>query len=161
MGERSENAADKTAVRIDTAMEGKRLLDEGGPAVEARLHAKVAARQALEANKSVISALGDVQRLYQAAGTQLRGVATGAEGSAGSAQGNAQDEGGVMLRLAESYETRCDELSGLVDLLFELPQEPTVSPVEEDAIRLLAVKTQYRKLQKGVSRFGELGEKVK
>merc|ERR1719433_297131 len=116
--------AAKAQERIETAQGGKKMLDEGGPEVEARLLAKKTATDAVTLDRSVVSKLSDAVQIYKEAAEKMK----------------ASDDG----KLASDYDKRAKDLQAVLDKLAEVPEAPPVSPIEQDAISILVAKGKYK-----------------
>lgn len=126
----------KTQDRIDTAKEGKRMLDEGGPEVEGKLLAKKTGSDAVALDCSIVAKLADASRIYSDASEQLKASASSAA---------AEGEGPGLAKLSEDYSNRAKSIAAALEILQQgLPEVPTVSAPEKDAIGILVAKGKYR-----------------
>mmetsp|Transcript_74730 Transcript_74730/g.173076 ORF Transcript_74730/g.173076 Transcript_74730/m.173076 type:complete len:197 (+) Transcript_74730:90-680(+) len=124
--------------RLETAQGGKKLLDSGGPEVEARLVAKKTARDAVTLDRTIVAKLATAAQSYEEAAKHLKVATEGPASQAGDAP--------TFNQLSKDYEARAKALRVALEALKTVPQAPEVSPVEQDAITILMAKGQYRKM---------------
>lgn len=126
-----KNAADSAKARAETAMAGKKLLDEGGPQMEIYLQAKAAARNAVQADAVALAQAADMLAQYETVVTQLESALT---------SDLSDDQKAEIGTLLETFKMRLEGSKGLVDSTGPPPPLPNISPAEADAIKMLYVK---------------------
>jgi len=119
--------AQQAQARVETAQAGKKLLDEGGPDMEAKLLAKKTAADAVNLDKSIVAKLADNAQIYADAAQKMK-AAGGDDNSA----------------LAQAYEARAQALNSALELLTPVPNAPEITTMENDAIQILLAKGKYK-----------------
>lgn len=111
--------------RIGVAKAGKQLLDDGGEAAELGVLAKKVAIDAVAIDQDIIDKVYNAAILYKEAASLLQSQTSGL---------------GVLGRLVEMYAERAKMYSQMYEALGETPQEPPLSDVEWDAIKLVQLR---------------------
>mmetsp|Transcript_30939 Transcript_30939/g.99811 ORF Transcript_30939/g.99811 Transcript_30939/m.99811 type:complete len:155 (-) Transcript_30939:184-648(-) len=120
-----------SAHQVNTAMEAKKLLEEGGSPVEAYISAKANLRSTVQCDAVAEAQMQDAIAQYtlalQEVEKALPQVTT--------------DEKAELEALVPAYRARVQALrSALTAVQVPPPPVPAISPVEDDAIKLLYVK---------------------
>lgn len=117
--------------RADTAMAGKKMLDEGGPVVEAYLSAKSNARSAVQADAVTVAQLKDTLVQYKASIAEIEKLLV---------TDISDDQKAEMSGLMEAFKARLEKVTKIEVDVGPAPGMPKISPVEDDAINILYVK---------------------
>lgn len=117
--------------RSDTMMAAKKLLDEGGEPMVAKLLAKKASTDAVYYDMKLFNV-----DLQQAFGTYLVAAQRMKD-----AVDQAPGESPPFATLANEYDSRAVEFKAMIDTLRRFPEKATVSPVEKDATAGAVAKT--------------------
>uniref|UniRef100_A0A7S0F9Z6 Uncharacterized protein n=1 Tax=Pyrodinium bahamense TaxID=73915 RepID=A0A7S0F9Z6_9DINO len=132
------SAASTAQERIETAQGGKKMLDEGGPEMEARLLAKKTANDAVTLDRSVVAKLADAAQIYEEAAQKMKASADAATA------GEVPNEVPAFAKLAKDYEARAAALKVALETLGSVPEALEISAVEQDAISILVAKGKYQ-----------------
>eukprot|EP00440_Ansanella_granifera_P016394 gb/GFBE01017811.1/.p1 GENE.gb/GFBE01017811.1/~~gb/GFBE01017811.1/.p1 ORF type:complete len:251 (+),score=52.87 gb/GFBE01017811.1/:1-753(+) len=144
--EKAQAGYEATRERVGIAQAGQELLSSGGDVAELAIRAKVAARSAAEQGDELTQRAKLAAASFEQAAQLLRT-------SRASAENVPQGVGGVEAfeRLAQSYEARAALYRKLLDSLEEeLPSPPEMTPVEQDAARILHVSDHCKLTSKKV-----------
>lgn len=123
--------------RADTAMAGKKMLDDGGEPMEKYLTAKSNARSAVQADAVSVAQHQDTVKQYKASIEEVEKLLT---------TGVTEEQKAELTKYVETFKARLDVISKLqVD---PAPAMPDISPAEDDAISILHVKGKCKDAQK-------------
>mmetsp|Transcript_102128 Transcript_102128/g.202752 ORF Transcript_102128/g.202752 Transcript_102128/m.202752 type:complete len:184 (+) Transcript_102128:83-634(+) len=125
--ENTSELAQQAQSRVQSWQAGKKMLDEGGPEMEAKLLAKKTANDAVNLDKGIVAKLSDDAQVYADAAQKMK-VAGDDDNSA----------------LAQAYEARAQALISALELLTPVPSAPEITTMENDAIQILLAKGKYR-----------------
>lgn len=124
-----KQAYDQAKDRVETAQAGKKMLDDGGPAMKEYLLAKKASITATTADAKVLTDVGATLEAYALASTRLQ--ASAADGG---------DVASAFRGLSTIYDARARDIKTHFDKLRAAPEIPSVSPIESDAMTILSVQ---------------------
>eukprot|EP00747_Dinoflagellata_sp_TGD_P164117 gnl/TRDRNA2_/TRDRNA2_183594_c0_seq1.p1 gnl/TRDRNA2_/TRDRNA2_183594_c0~~gnl/TRDRNA2_/TRDRNA2_183594_c0_seq1.p1 ORF type:complete len:393 (-),score=128.91 gnl/TRDRNA2_/TRDRNA2_183594_c0_seq1:126-1304(-) len=137
----AQNAAAAAKERLDIAQAAKKMVDEGGEPVAAKLLAKKAASDAIASDEKVVSQFAQAVEAYADASSKLK-----------SASVHAKDESPSFEKLGKDYDTRGNMLkAGLQKLQQPIPEAASTSAVEKDAILIVLTKTKAANVRQSVS----------
>jgi hypothetical protein len=149
------DAAASVQARVDTAKEGKNMLDEGGKPVEAKVAAKALAIKAVGVDvrlcgEKIPCAIAE----YRNAAEKAKDALSVENASALSAEEKAE-----LQDCVKSFELRAGMLEDMLKQLNQAgtPKEPKQSLAELDAWRLLSAKGVYRDVSGKVTADFEQG----
>eukprot|EP00747_Dinoflagellata_sp_TGD_P059316 gnl/TRDRNA2_/TRDRNA2_151513_c0_seq2.p1 gnl/TRDRNA2_/TRDRNA2_151513_c0~~gnl/TRDRNA2_/TRDRNA2_151513_c0_seq2.p1 ORF type:complete len:217 (-),score=61.49 gnl/TRDRNA2_/TRDRNA2_151513_c0_seq2:6-656(-) len=154
----AQNAASAAKERFDIAQAAKKMVDEGGEPMAAKLLAKKAASDAIALDEKVVAQFAHAVELYDDASSKLT-----------SASRHVQDQSPSFDKLAKDYGTRGNILrGGLQKLQQPIPEAASTSAVEKDAILIVVTKMKAAdvrqsvgdKLVKGGEDLNSAGEKM-
>lgn len=145
------NFINQAKARADTAMAGKKLLDDGGPPMEHYIGTKANCQSAVEADTLALAHMQDVITQYKAA---VAGIEK-ALGEADMAAAMTDDQKAELGQLCDAYKARIEAYTAAA--LPEPPAIPVISPPEADAVKLLYVKG---KVNDAKTRSQEVANKV-
>lgn len=130
-------ASDAASQRYETAAAGKRLLDEGGPAVGEKIAAKAHCRRTVNADALAAATLNDTVAQYEEAiGELTRALGQGA---------CTPEERYDFQQLLGQYEARANEFREAAKVLRGMPPPaPFISEAEDDAIKILWARGKAR-----------------
>lgn len=127
--------------RLQTLQEGKKLLDEGGPAMEGRIRGKRTAIDAVHADRSVLVSLSSLINMYSEALDGLQRMKDVQDPNLISA-----DERMNFETLEQDIAARTGKLQAAYELLANttMPYIPNHTPQETDAMTILELTGKYK-----------------
>lgn len=150
----AEGAAAAQA-RVDTAKEGKAMLDEGGKPVESKVAAKALGIKAVGVDARLVGEkLPIAVAEYKNAAEKAKEAITGENASALSSEEKQELE-----ECAKAFELRAAMLEDMLKQLTQAgtPAAPTQSLAEKDAWRILSARGLYRDVSEKVTSDYEQG----
>uniref|UniRef100_A0A7S3K5Q5 Uncharacterized protein n=1 Tax=Aureoumbra lagunensis TaxID=44058 RepID=A0A7S3K5Q5_9STRA len=137
-----KKAAADVQNRANTTVEAKKLLDDGGPPMEAYLSTKGNMRSAVQSETVVLAQCTDTLHQYEAVLEQMNKTISEAGTSISEEQKN------ELTKFIPIYQARVKACKTAIDALVETPPAPAISPVEDDAIKMLFVKGKVEDVKK-------------
>mmetsp|Transcript_80237 Transcript_80237/g.132637 ORF Transcript_80237/g.132637 Transcript_80237/m.132637 type:complete len:176 (-) Transcript_80237:1333-1860(-) len=117
--------------RLDTAQAAKKLLDEGGEPMAAKLLAKKASTDVVYSDTKFFNI--DLQHAFGQYCVAAQAMKEALDHAAG--------ESPTFADLANKYDARAAEFKAILDTLRTIPEKVSVSPVEKDATAIVVTKT--------------------